>query len=95
VPSLSSLPVLVDPSDWLDEELPVLDRGELSGVSCGPGADGFAVGYSPVAELDVVDAAEGVSVLTPLAAADDWDVELSTDIENVVEFRICQNKLNR
>jgi hypothetical protein len=92
---LSSLPARIDPSDWLDEELPILGGGELGGVPGGLDPDGLAVSYSPVAELDVIDVAERASAMAPLAVGDEYGVELSVNRENLVQFRICQNKLNR
>jgi hypothetical protein len=91
----SSLPARVDPWDWLDEELPVLSRRVIGGVPDRPDFGGFAVLYSPVAELDVMDVAQRVGVTTSPAADTDWDVELSGDIGNFTEIHICQNKLNR
>ncbi|CAN5746473.1 hypothetical protein BH09ACT7_BH09ACT7_26430 [soil metagenome] len=92
---LSSLSARVDPSDWLDEELPVFGRGELVGGPVGPDSAGSAVSYSPVAELDDVDVAERGSVIVSRAAEDDWDADLPMVSSNSGEFHICQHKLNR
>jgi hypothetical protein len=95
VPDLSSLPARIDPSDWLDEELPTIDHSGLDSDPGTPDFDGSALCYSPVAELDAVDVAERAGGTASPGANDDWDEELAGVITNPIDFRICQNKLNR
>jgi hypothetical protein len=79
---VSSLPVRIDPSDWLDEELPILGRFQPDTVPGRPDPDVLALSYSPVAELDEVDVVERASAIAPLAVDDTVGAEISAGTGN-------------
>jgi hypothetical protein len=95
VADLSSLPTLVDPTDWLDEELPTIGHGWPGDEHARPDADGLGSYYRSVADLDPIEVSERASPTAQPEFDNGWDAEFGGLIASPGEFPICQNNLNR